>query len=225
MNYDKENHWYGWNGGAGADEVEAIRAWALDSVCIHGKTETNTRMLILISLLDAALSHPAPDVPGAEAVNTNDLRDYADRISNPYSQFILDAASNLDHARTDRNILQAELDAARAELAGVREAGQALVNFHNGPLEAKRPDVFQILISRLAAALAPLRDEGDGWQDISTAPKGVWVAAYRPSLSLPAGGWVASLIYEDGEWCDIRGNAYSPTHWQPLPTPPEGSEG
>jgi hypothetical protein len=37
-------------------------------------------------------------------INTNDLRDYAGRISDPYSQFILDAASELDAARTDRNI-------------------------------------------------------------------------------------------------------------------------
>jgi hypothetical protein len=54
-----------------------------------------------------------------EAINTNDLRDYADRISNPYAQFILDAASQLDYARTDRNILQAELDAERARRAEV----------------------------------------------------------------------------------------------------------
>lgn len=42
----------------------------------------------------------------SKPINTNDLRDYADRISNPYSQFILDAASELDATRTERNILR-----------------------------------------------------------------------------------------------------------------------
>jgi hypothetical protein len=62
-----------------------------------------------------------------EPVNTNDLRDYADRISNPYSQFILDAAANLDDVRTERNILRAELDAARAELAVLKGTGKPML--------------------------------------------------------------------------------------------------
>lgn len=40
-------------------------------------------------------------------VNTNDLRDYADRISQPYSQLVLDAASELDALRTQRNLARA----------------------------------------------------------------------------------------------------------------------
>jgi len=67
----------------------------------------------LLRLLDAERARRVE----VEAINTNDLRDYADRISNPYAQFILDAASQLDYARTDRNILQAELDAERARAA------------------------------------------------------------------------------------------------------------
>lgn len=73
----------------------------------------------LISILRDALAPPADGAGEVEAINTNDLRDYADRISNPYAQFILDAASQLDYARTDRNILQAELDAERARRAEV----------------------------------------------------------------------------------------------------------
>jgi hypothetical protein len=83
----------------------------------------------------------APPADGAgevEAINTNDLRDYADRISNPYAQFILDAASQLDYARTDRNILQAELDAERARrvevegaLAEVKAGAENTIDFYN----------------------------------------------------------------------------------------------
>ena len=80
----------------------------------------------------------ARKVERPEPVNTNDLRDYADRIGNPYSQFILDAADNLDDVRTERNILQAELDAARAELAEVKEAaGEHLKNAFEHGTKAK----------------------------------------------------------------------------------------
>lgn len=54
--------------------------------------------------LDKLLAEDAGDWD-VEAINTNDLRDYADRIENPYAQLILDAAHQLDVARTDRNIL------------------------------------------------------------------------------------------------------------------------
>jgi hypothetical protein len=54
-------------------------------------------------------------------VNTNDLRDYADRTENPYASLILDAASDLDAARTERNIERAARLKAEAELAGLRE--------------------------------------------------------------------------------------------------------
>jgi hypothetical protein len=56
-----------------------------------------------------------------EPVNTNDLRDYAGRIGNPYAQFVIDAANELDDTRTERNILRAELAAAREELREVAE--------------------------------------------------------------------------------------------------------
>jgi hypothetical protein len=41
-----------------------------------------------------------------------------------------------------------------AEVERLRAAGQALIDFHNGPTAQKRPDIFQLLIGRLDAALA-----------------------------------------------------------------------
>lgn len=46
-----------------------------------------------------------------------------------------------------------ELTALRAENGRLRAAATALIDFHNGPREAKRPDVFRLLMVRLNAAL------------------------------------------------------------------------
>jgi hypothetical protein len=46
-----------------------------------------------------------------------------------------------------------ELAVARAKVKVLQEAGTAILDFYNGPLEAKRPDIFQRLMVRLAAAL------------------------------------------------------------------------
>ena len=48
---------------------------------------------------------------------------------------------------------------AQAKIARLTEAANALVDFHNAPLECKRPDMFQRLISRLATAL---QENADG---------------------------------------------------------------
>ncbi len=55
--------------------------------------------------------------------------------------------------------LRADLPEARAKIARLTEAANALVDFHNAPLECKRPEMFQRLISRLAAALQENADE------------------------------------------------------------------
>ena len=41
----------------------------------------------------------------------------------------------------------------RAENERLRAAGNAIIDFYNGPLEAKRPDIFHRLMVRLNAAL------------------------------------------------------------------------
>ena len=103
---------------------EAIAFVRLGPLTKHEHQELDSLMTRAVNALPELLAEyaklrerNAPPADGAgevEAINTNDLRDYADQISNPYAQFILDAASQLDYARTDRNILQAELDAERA---------------------------------------------------------------------------------------------------------------
>jgi hypothetical protein len=80
----------------------------------------------LHSKVSAALSHPAPNVPGAEEVEQIRARHEAD------SGFESDGMESAEwraaltmlatRAHTDRATLLALLDAARAELAGVKEA-------------------------------------------------------------------------------------------------------
>jgi hypothetical protein len=50
-------------------------------------------------------------------VNTNDLRDMASEFrGTSFTAMVIEAANQLDSTRTERNILRAELDAAREEL-------------------------------------------------------------------------------------------------------------
>jgi hypothetical protein len=75
------------------------------------------------------------------------------------------------------------------------------------------------------AALRTLRALGDGWEEISTAPKdGTRMVIYIPGL----GEWPAIVDISHwhtppkarGYWWNF---AYlKPTHWQPLPLPPGG---
>lgn len=65
------------------------------------------------------------------------------------------------------------------------------------------------------------------WQPIATAPKdGTWVLAFwegRP-VSWDNYGWVR---WVDGHLVNEAGDTFPrmPTHWQPLPEPPEVERG
>jgi hypothetical protein len=74
------------------------------------------------------------------------------------------------------------------------------------------------------------------WRDISTAPRdGTWILLFDPKMEMPAslgcyerwedrddkgrfkpGGWAMA------EW-DGLPSSCEPTHWQPLPAPPEAT--
>lgn len=56
----------------------------------------------------------------------------------------------------------------------------------------------------------------DPWRGIEEAPKDVWLACRRPSLTHPSGFWVAMLIYLGGHWCDVNGQAFEPHHYLPT---------
>jgi hypothetical protein len=64
---------------------------------------------------------------GRKPVNTNDLRDMASEFrGTTFTELVIEAANQLDNTRTERNILRAELDAAREELREAEAANTAL---------------------------------------------------------------------------------------------------
>ena len=69
-----------------------------------------------------------------------------------------DAYGSLTWRERDRLFALARRGAAVQKLVA---AASALVDFHNGPLETKRPDVFQLLMQRLASALPPPPAHGE----------------------------------------------------------------
>ena len=87
------------------------------------------------------------------------------------------------------------------------------------------------------AAIAAMRGEPVGWQPIETAPKdGTEIFLHCPGSTRPKiGSWrVDGLMSERGEmWLDDSYDDFStsfescpldPTHWMPLPTPPDSGK-
>ena len=64
----------------------------------------------------------------------------------------------------------------------------------------------------------------DNWQEISTAPKdGTEIFVYEPSLG-SLDNWTYSRAWyevETDSWETPYGRMNEPTHWMPLPNPPE----
>lgn len=97
-------------------------------------------------------------------------------------------------------------------------------------------------IRDLRAALSKAEGE-DGWLDISTAPrslaegshvKGVYLLGYCPDDALDPSGCMSAIWWEPlqrctigkrrgmmGTWYAEGGIEAEPTHWQPLPPPPQ----
>ena len=84
-----------------------------------------------------------------------------------------------------------------------------------------------IHIDDVDALRAALRDrdlgeavEVQGWQPIETAPTdGGEVLVYVGKSYV--GGCVVAVKDTNGDWLDWDGDVWEPTHWMPLPTPPE----
>ena len=72
------------------------------------------------------------------------------------------------------------------------------------------------------AAIAALPPQGDGWQDIATAPRdGTEFTGYELVNDRPR---ILSMVYDSvfkGFVASVHSFvAFQPTHWRPLPAPP-----
>lgn len=68
--------------------------------------------------------------------------------------------------------------------------------------------------------------EASGWRDISTAPKdGTWVLVKTPHVTVAArwnSSWPPGFSYSDAHsWHYLAHPDAAPTHWRPLPAPPD----
>lgn len=120
---------------------------------------------------------------------------------------------------------RAARDARRTALEEAAKVAEGSVLYSS---TAAAPDPMPCTPAQIAAAIRALIDREpepvvDGWRDIATAPKDgtsilVWADGYdRPEVVRWAvrrgvGGWLGgdNSIFDD-----------TPTHWMPLPQPPE----
>lgn len=62
--------------------------------------------------------------------------------------------------------------------------------------------------------------DAHGWRPIASAPRdGSTVLLWAMGWRSPQTGWTC----DNDDWQDVRGTRYPPTHWQPLPAPPESA--
>lgn len=88
-----------------------------------------------------------------------------------------------------------------------------------------RPGSFPpVVIEDGRAILAALDAEREAprWQPIETAPSGVWVMAWAARGTYGTAAPCVLVTRRDAwGWAEFDGGAVEPTHWQPLPAPPE----
>jgi hypothetical protein len=75
---------------------------------------------------------------------------------------------------------------------------------------------------RARAAIAAM--EGDGWQDVATAPRNAMVLIANSGLGYVDRQIACRRDYSESGWVDQNGQPISvgakPTHWRPLPALP-----
>jgi hypothetical protein len=127
--------------------------------------------------------------------------------------------------RPDRAALIARVQAAIATEANANDGSYESENIR---LRLSVAEARALLAALTRAASPPGPSSGEGWQPIETAPKdGTAVLLFdRTNKDSPDGGGIDfGFYYNDAvRWlwaCD--GCEAKPTHWMPLPAPPQES--
>lgn len=92
-------------------------------------------------------------------------------------------------------------------------------------------NAHDVMFGTIEAALAVIKAQGVGWQDIESAPKDGTVLLLADGEMVLRGSFKEDYLTEEMGWFDEHWDDYStgstytplnPTHWQPLPQPPKG---
>ena len=84
---------------------------------------------------------------------------------------------------------------------------------------SEREEMLDRLEAELRRALAVL--EAMQWQPIETAPKDYTNILVWNDGGAHRDGWVSIAYWNDDGWISPFGGEYDPTHWMPLPEPPQ----
>jgi hypothetical protein len=68
--------------------------------------------------------------------------------------------------------------------------------------------------------MMPDSSERGGWRTIESAPKQVTLLLYAADSNFPEDSFFFGSFWS-GEWLDNSSHLVMPTHWMPLPAPPE----
>ena len=138
-------------------------------------------------------------------------------VENTHSELAFDLA----HCETCLREREAEIETLRETLAAMEKYIYAI------PALCRGEEVACAL--HVSSPIKELRSEierlkAGGWQPIETAPKdGTWILVYTPENEEFKGGhsvatWAMNTWIYDG----MCPEEWPPTHWMPLPQPPQG---
>ncbi len=157
-----------------------------------------------------------------EAVEVTQALKYS-RMADP------EAWENADVGRHSR---ENNIRLARANAMGkARYLSELLAGFSQSQfVEAAASENGENLLNALVGVLSDYpnhrqqAERGEAWRPIETAPKdGTWFLAYWPVLTFEDRIQITRWLHGDCRFVDASDfmDHIQPTHWQPLPTPPE----
>lgn len=83
----------------------------------------------------------------------------------------------------------------------------------------------KLLCDAAADRLEALASRPDGWRGIESAPRdGRSVLVFCPRASDHGYERIRLTWRKDGKWQGANNTSWPPTHWMPLPGPPESKE-
>ncbi len=110
--------------------------------------------------------------------------------------------------------------------------GDWIIKGVKGEIYPCKPDIFEATYTRPQSEASALATPVPvGWRPIETAPEGKDILVYcRETGECFVVFWALQMETKQGDWVIARANdgtcfiCKNPTHWQPLPAPPQTEE-